>query len=154
MEPAYKKRLMKELKDIDKDPPSNCSARLLGTDILHWKGYIYGPEGSPFAGGIYELDIKFSDEYPFSPPHIEFITPVFHPNINSDGEICVNLLKEQWSPALTISQVLVAICSLLTDPNPDDPLVPHIAKLYRTDKDAYNEQVKNHVREYATKKPT
>jgi len=77
-----------------------------------------GPEGSPYAGGIYFLKINFPEEYPFKPPKIVFRTRVYHCNINARGEICLDVLKDNWSPALTISKVLLSICSLLTDPNP------------------------------------
>merc|ERR1711885_85713 len=93
-----------------------------------------GPDDSPYVGGIFFLNIHFPTDYPFKPPKINFTTRIYHPNINSNGAICLDILKDQWSPALTISKVLLSICSLLTDPNPDDPLVPEIAHIYKTDK--------------------
>ncbi|MBA0684926.1 hypothetical protein Goari_026476 [Gossypium aridum] len=105
--------------------------------MFHWQATIMGPSDSPFAGGVFLVNIHFPPDYPFKPPKVAFRTKVFHPNINSNGSICLDILKEQWSPALTISKVLLSICSLLTDPNPDDPLVPEIAHMYKTDRAKY-----------------
>ncbi|KAL2225441.1 UNVERIFIED_CONTAM: Ubiquitin-conjugating enzyme E2 [Sesamum indicum] len=131
------KRILKELKDLQKDPPTSCSAGPVAEDMFHWQATIMGPSDSPYAGGVFLVSIHFPPDYPFKPPKVAFRTKVFHPNINSNGSICLDILKEQWSPALTISKVLLSICSLLTDPNPDDPLVPEIAHMYKTDRAKY-----------------
>ena len=133
------KRLHKEMQDMINDPPANCSAGIVDQDIFHWKATIIGPEGTPYHGGVFNLSIHFSPEYPFKSPKINFQTKIYHPNINSAGQICLDILKTEWSPALTISKVLLSICSLLNDPNPDDPLVSEIANEYKTNRQKFIE---------------
>lgn len=144
------KRITKELQDIEKDPPTNCSAGPTDSnDLFNWSATIMGPSDSPYQGGVFFLNIRFPSDYPFKPPKVTFTTRIYHPNINANGSICLDILKDQWSPALTISKVLLSISSLLTDPNPDDPFVPDIATLYKSDKNAYEKNAKEWTKKYA-----
>lgn len=143
------KRLQKELSDIQKDPPTNCSAGMEEDDIYHWKATIFGPTDSPFAGGTFFLSIVFPPEYPFKPPKIKFITKIYHPNISWDGHICLDILKDQWSPALTVAKTLLSISSLMADPNPDDPLVPEIAREYKQEREQYTNTARQWTQMYA-----
>ena len=144
------KRIQKELIDLGKDPPANCSAGPIDDkDQYHWQATIMGPDDSPYVGGVFFLNIHFPTDYPFKPAKLNFTTRIYHPNINSNGSICLDILKEQWSPALTISKVLLSISSLLTDANPDDPLVPEIAHIYKTDKAKFEATAREWTRKYA-----
>ncbi|XP_069903895.1 ubiquitin-conjugating enzyme E2 D3 isoform X4 [Oryctolagus cuniculus] len=163
-----------ELSDLARDPPAQCSAGPVGDDMFHWQATIMGPNDSPYQGGVFFLTIHFPTDYPFKPPKVAFTTRIYHPNINSNGSICLDILRSQWSPALTISKVkpptqktdgkkvfltwgisktfgivLLSICSLLCDPNPDDPLVPEIARIYKTDRDKYNRISREWTQKYA-----
>ncbi|KAH7731136.1 effete [Aphelenchoides avenae] len=145
------KRIQKELQDLGRDPPAQCSAGPAGegTNLFKWQATIMGPMDSPYQGGVFNLVIDFPTDYPFKPPKVAFTTRIYHPNINSDGSICLDILKSQWSPALTISKVLLSICSLLCDPNPDDPLMPEIARQYKTDRQGYNATAREWTHTYA-----
>ena len=143
------KRINAELKELRKDPPASCSAGPIGEDMFIWEGCIFGPEDTPYHGGVFKLSIQFPVDYPFRAPHIKFLTKIYHPNINTAGLICLDILKGQWSPALTISKVLLSICSLLSDPNPDDPFMPDIANLYVADRVAYEDAARSWTMQYA-----
>ncbi|XP_040899677.1 ubiquitin-conjugating enzyme E2 E2 isoform X1 [Toxotes jaculatrix] len=120
------KRIQKELAEITLDPPPNCSAGPKGDNIYEWRSTILGPPGSVYEGGVFFLDIAFTPDYPFKPPKVTFRTRIYHCNINSQGVICLDILKDNWSPALTISKVLLSICSLLTDCNPGKTRTPRL----------------------------
>ena len=143
-------RLKKEMEDLQNSPPANCSAGVIDNDLFNWQATILGPEGSPYQGGIFYLRIEFPIDYPFKPPKILFTTKIYHCNINLNGNICLDILKEQWSPALTISKVLLSICSMLDDQNPNDPLMLDAAKIYTQDRNRFNEIARTYTLEYAT----
>ncbi len=131
---STKRRILKELQDLTNETGDNITASLIDDDnIYKWSATISGPSESPYEGGIFSLDINLPENYPIRPPQIIFKTKIFHPNINSSGSICLDILKNQWSPALTIHKTLLSISSLLTDPNPDDPLDATAGKLFKND---------------------
>ena len=143
-------RITKELEKITKEPPGNCAACLKNEDnIFEWTGTILGPEDSPYADGVFFLDIKFPTDYPYTPPKVIFKTKIYHPNVDSNGNICLDILRDEWSSVLTISKLLLSICSLLTDPNPDDPLDKEIASQYRNDIEAFNITARQYTLNFA-----
>ena len=145
------KRIVKDLRDLQQDPPGNCSAGPSDElNLYQWNATIVGPEGTPYDSGVFSLDITFPIDYPFKPPKVTFTTKVFHPNLNSQGGICLDILKDQWSPALSIGKVLLSISSLLNEPNPKDPLVPEIAHIYETNRAEFNMTARNWTLRYAS----
>jgi len=147
------KRLMKEYKDILNSEDCMQNRISIGlvkdNDFTNWKATIIGADDTPYKGGVFNLEIQITPQYPFKPPKVRFTTKVYHPNINSSGDICLDILKHNWSPALTLDKVLLSIQMLLQHPNPDDPLDPTAASLYKTDRSKYDATVRQYVLKYA-----
>ncbi|KAK4488957.1 hypothetical protein RD792_004748 [Penstemon davidsonii] len=133
-------RVQKELQECNRDfgvsgikviPKSEANlTQLLGT--------IPGPLGTPYEGGTFNIDINLPDGYPFEPPKMKFATKVWHPNISSQsGAICLDILKDQWSPALTLKTALLSVQALLSAPEPDDPQDAVVAQQYLREYQTY-----------------
>ena len=144
------KRIMKEKRDMERNSNDTYSASPVHEkDLYNWQAMVSGPEGSPYEGGLYMLDIKIPTEYPFKPPKVTFNTKIYHPNINANGEICLDVLKTGWAPSVTISKILVQISALLCEPNPGSPLVPEVAQLFEQDRNLFNKNAMEWTKKYA-----
>lgn len=101
-------------------------------NLRYFNVIISGPATTPFEGGVFRLELFLPDDYPMSPPKVRFLTRIYHPNIDKLGRICLDILKDKWSPALQIRTVLLSIQALLSAPNPDDPLASDVAEHWKT----------------------
>jgi ubiquitin-conjugating enzyme E2 A len=111
-------------------------------NLFLWKASVFGPEETPWEGGVFGLNLSFSEDYPQKPPRIRFTTDMFHPNVYADGTICLDIIQDAWSPIYTVASVLTSIQSLLTDPNPASPANPEAAKMFLEDKKGYRRKVR------------
>ncbi|KAL3799384.1 hypothetical protein ACHAWO_000630 [Cyclotella atomus] len=151
--PMAKARLTRELSLLSTDPPPGIAAYVPNpSDMTSIRAQITGPEDSPFEKGVFLLLVNISGRYPFEPPRCRFVTPVYHPNIDSGGRICLDTLKSppggSWSPAVSLPSLLLSIRSLLASPNPDDGLVPEISELYKRNK--WEEEARKRTEREAT----
>mmetsp|Transcript_18035 Transcript_18035/g.48511 ORF Transcript_18035/g.48511 Transcript_18035/m.48511 type:complete len:171 (-) Transcript_18035:598-1110(-) len=120
-------------------------------DVLHWKAIISGPVGTPYEGGQFRIDIELPKDYPFVPPKMRYETKIWHPNISSEsGAICLDILKNEWSPALTIRTALISLQALMSAPEPDDPQDAVVASQYKKNIEEFNSTAKYWTETYAT----
>merc|ERR1711879_211217 len=136
-------------------PEAGITVELVAKDFKHWKGYIQGPSDTCYEGGQFAVDIKIPPEYPFEPPKMNFDTKVWHPNVSSQtGAICLDILKTEWSPALTIRTALLSLQALLSTPEPNDPQDAQVATQYKTKKKEFLAKAKQWTKTYARSKET
>ena len=145
MSTAAQRRLLREFRKLQEDPPMGVSGAPTEDNILKWDAIIFGPDDTPFEGGTFKLTMEFTDKYPHDAPKVKFVTKLFHPNIYQDGSICLDILSDKWSPTFDISITLHSIQSLLDDPNPHSPANSLAAELFMTNKSEYIRRVASSV---------
>ncbi|KAF9811800.1 hypothetical protein IEO21_06412 [Rhodonia placenta] len=147
---ARLRRVNKEISDCKNDKSSNISIDLVDNSPFHLIGEFDGPEGTPYEGGHFKVDIIIPESYPFQPVKMKFITKVYHPNVSSaSGAICLDILKDAWSPVLTLKSTLISLQSLLCSPEPRDPQDAEVAKHYMTSKSSFEETARYWTQAYA-----
>lgn len=145
------KRIGKELEECRQDTQSGVSLQLVNeSDLTHLIGYFQGPPGTPYEKGVFKVDINIPNEYPFKPPQMKFLTKIYHPNVSSvTGAICLDILKDAWTPILTLKLSLISLQSLLQLPEPNDPQDAEVAKHYISNKKGFEETAVLWTRQYA-----
>ncbi|XP_002131446.1 ubiquitin-conjugating enzyme E2 A [Ciona intestinalis] len=141
MSTPARRRLMRDFKKIQDDPPTGVSGAPEDQNIMVWNALIFGPENTPFEDGTFKLKIEFTEEYPNKPPSVKFVSNMFHPNVYADGGICLDILQNRWSPTYDVSSILTSIQSLLDEPNPNSPANNQAAQLYTDNRREYEKKV-------------
>lgn len=146
------KRIAKELEECRQDTQSGVSLELVSeNDLTHLTGYFNGPPGTPYEHGVFKIDINIPNEYPFKPPVMKFLTKIYHPNISSvTGAICLDILKDAWTPILTLKSSLISLQSLLQSPEPNDPQDAEVAKHYISNRKGFDETAAYWTKIYAS----
>ncbi|KAJ7720301.1 ubiquitin-conjugating enzyme/RWD-like protein [Mycena maculata] len=150
--PATLKRIHREIADVKKEDLGQITL-VPSDDLFVWCGTLPGPEGSVYEGGVFNIAVDLPPDYPFSAPKVTFKTRIYHMNISDQGNICIDILKHNWSPALSLFKVILSLSSLLTDPNPKDPLVPSIATQYTRNRKLHDSTARQWTELYARPKP-
>ncbi|KAF2862487.1 hypothetical protein K470DRAFT_280792 [Piedraia hortae CBS 480.64] len=148
------RRLQREIEDVAKDTVCGVTITSMDgspvSDLTHFKGTFRGPPDTPFEGGCYEVEIKIGSDYPFKAPDMKFITKIWHPNISSQtGAICLDILKDAWSPVLTLKSTIISLQSLLQSPQPDDPQDAEVARMLIHNPREYKKKAKSWAIKYA-----
>ncbi|KAL8281379.1 hypothetical protein RQP46_006063 [Phenoliferia psychrophenolica] len=140
------KRLSSELMSLMMSSPPGISAfPACDSDMTFWKGRLDGAEGTVYEGQTYAISLSFPPTYPYAAPTVKFETPCFHPNVALTGDICLDILKEKWSPMLSVSTILISLQSLLGEPNNRSPLNVDAADLWEN-QEAFKRELMKHYR--------
>uniref|UniRef100_M8BJX2 Uncharacterized protein n=1 Tax=Aegilops tauschii TaxID=37682 RepID=M8BJX2_AEGTA len=141
------RRIRKELELLWTDPPAFCRPGLAPvTDLFHWEVVIDGPDGSPYAGGTFPVDVAYPKDYPFDPIKLTFRTKVYHPNIGPEGKVALDIFGSEWRPSLTISTALLSAVSVLHDPLLDRPVRRDAARLCKRERGLFEHKARDWTR--------
>jgi ubiquitin-conjugating enzyme E2 S len=140
--PKVMVRLMGEIKELQKQPIDGVRVIMNDENITDIQCDITGPQGTPYESGVFRMKLALGADFPTAPPKAFFVTRIFHPNVSTEGEICVNTLKKDWSPNLGIKHIITVIRCLLIDPNPESALNEEAGRLLLEEYEDFAQQAK------------
>uniref|UniRef100_A0A2K6KUN0 Ubiquitin-conjugating enzyme E2 C n=1 Tax=Rhinopithecus bieti TaxID=61621 RepID=A0A2K6KUN0_RHIBE len=123
--------LQQELMTLMMSGDKGISAFPESDNLFKWVGTIHGAAGTVYEDLRYKLSLEFPSGYPYNAPTVKFLTPCYHPNVDTQGNICLDILKDKWSALYDVRTILLSIQSLLGEPNIDSPLNTHAAELWK-----------------------
>ena len=134
--------ILSEIKILSTKPLHGITVLLNETNVTDIQALIEGPVGTPYEGGIFKCKLVLTNEFPQTAPRGFFLTKIFHPNVNMNGDICVNTLKKDWQPNLGLSHIFQVIRCLLIVPFPESALNEDASKLFLESYDEYARRAK------------
>ncbi|PVV05393.1 hypothetical protein BB560_000092 [Smittium megazygosporum] len=154
------RRLMTEYRELSLNPPEGIIAGPISeSNFFEWEALIMGPPDTPYEGGVFPAIIKFPSDYPLNPPTMKFTCPIFHPNVYTDGTVCISILHppgedpnmyessaERWSPVQSVEKILLSVLSMIAEPNDESGANVDASKLYRENKEEYNRIVRRNIK--------
>mmetsp|Transcript_59053 Transcript_59053/g.86583 ORF Transcript_59053/g.86583 Transcript_59053/m.86583 type:complete len:207 (+) Transcript_59053:88-708(+) len=147
-------RLIKEVKEYTKAPVSDIKLQINEENFTDLRADISGPAETPFEGGCFRMKLVFGPDFPAAPPKGFFITPIFHPNVAKNGEICVNTLKKDWKAECKLSHILMVVRCLLIEPNPESALNEEAGRMFMEDYQSYAQRARLLTSIHALPPPT
>ncbi|KAI8620493.1 ubiquitin-conjugating enzyme E2 13 [Chytriomyces sp. MP71] len=152
--------LRRQLKELARNPVQGFSAGLVDdSNVYEWELMIMGPEGTLYEGGFFKAKLTFPTEYPLMPPKMKFTSDIWHPNVYTNGDVCISILhppgedsfgyesaSERWLPIHTVETIVISVISMLSSPNDESPANLEAAKEWRDDEKAFKKRVQRCVR--------
>jgi len=146
-------RIQREMATLQQNPTSGIMIYMKEKSLKQLEAKITGKKGGVYEEGVFKISIQIPDRYPFEPPTVKFITPIYHPNIDDGGRICLDILnmppKGSWRPTHTLYLVLQSIRMLMDEPNPEDGLMADISDQYQMNREAYEKEARKYTKAYA-----
>lgn len=125
------KRIIKEFAQLQKENLDGVTIYIDNECARHMYVDMMGPKETPFEGGKFRIELFLDATYPINAPRARFLTKIYHPNMDPTGAICLDILKDKWSPALQIRSLILSLSALMSEPNVNDPLNVQISKIWK-----------------------